>query len=203
MKKLILGLVLLLSSVSCDSCTMGPPDDNEIHVITSKAGKPLVWDRHLYPLKLAIDSRMPAPALEETIRAVSEWESIAQRDLFVINLTADEIALLNPAGGSLAISFAKLTEKPTGKHLGETRPYIVQGSTDRVHSATVEFDETVVQDRVLTYAVALHELGHALMITHDANKESIMYRDVTESLLVILPKHVKHVQDRYGPVLMP
>lgn len=202
MKKLILALALLLSLISCDSCTTGPQPDTEIHVIQDKSGKPLVWDQMLYPIHLDVYDQFSTEDIADIIGAVNSWESLAERDLFNVSLIGDEIAILNPEGGHVSLSFATLSERIEGKHLGETRPYTVRGTT-RVHSMTVEVDRSLLGDREFLYPVVLHELGHVLLIHHDIYKESVMYLDVTESSLAILPKHVTHIQKRYGPFLMP
>jgi len=202
MKTFIL-ILAMLSLVSCETCTPPDPKQEPVHVLHSKDGKEQVWDTNLFPLRLDIDSRFGPEAIEVLVTVVEQWESTTGRDLFRLDIISDEIAILNPAGGHVTMTPAKLSRTLEGNHLGNTSRWTVKGHTGRIHSQKVEIDESVLKDMDLLRAVGLHELGHVLLLSHDfLDPDSLMILDVTQSGLVILPKHILHAQERYGHVLM-
>ena len=109
---------------------------------------------------------MPPGAAELVALAMRTWTTAAEGRFTLLNTTAESRA-------TLRVHFIRSTSR-----FGETLPRVDPRSGDIVAAdvgITVDALGDALGRRIITYLTALHEIGHALGLSHRDDFNSIMY----------------------------
>ena len=202
--RLILS-VFFLFSVCCTALSAPTKyvnyDDGVVSVLKNEVGNPAKWDPRFFPLVVDIAPGLSAYEYREIDKAINAWETATGLDLFEPQITYSTQDILNPSAGHVSIRYGDLTKSAVPTAIGGTTPYYVVQYPELVHSMVVVLDLSLINSKYI-YGTVVHELGHVLLLDHDAYVGSIMVDSATaEKGAKILPKHVYFVRQMHGPEL--
>jgi hypothetical protein len=151
---------------------------------TNRYGVPLGWQFDTYPVPVIIGSTFDEQEVRIILQSINHWNGVVGQEVLRPVYGIQDTPLHIP--GAITITEQSIPVDCGTQALGlaQTRFIRQNGVLIRTNSVKVTMHDEY-KDETVYFRTAVHELGHALGLCHDSERDSVMFPRIVDEPWII------------------